>query len=62
MIGEGSDAPALDPMDETDDVQDTYKINEEDNDATGRVECEGPDLHDPDERLIMSSMMDVFQK
>ena len=61
MIGEDSDAPVLEPMNEPDDMIDTSNFHEEVNDDIGRVEYEGPDLHDPDQDHIMSTMMDVLQ-
>jgi len=61
MIGEDSDAPVLEAMNEPDDMIDTSNFYEEVNDDIGRVEYEGPDLHDPDQDHIMSTMMDVLQ-
>ena len=40
---------------------DTSNFYEEVNDDIGGVKCEGPDLHDPDQDYIMSTMMDVLQ-
>ena len=61
MIGEDSDAPVLEPVNETDATEDTSNFYEEVNDDIGRVEYEGPDLNDPENDHIMSSMMDVLQ-
>ena len=61
MIGEDSDAVVLESMNEPDDMQDTSNFHEEVNDDIGRVDYEGPDLHDHMEDHIMSTMMDVLQ-
>jgi hypothetical protein len=61
IIGEDSDATVLEPMNEPDDMLDTSNFYEEVNDDIGRVDYEGPDLHDNMEDHIMSTMMDVLQ-
>ena len=40
---------------------DTPNFYEEVNEDIGRVEYEGPDLHDSDQDHIMSTMMDLLQ-
>ena len=61
MIGEDSDVPVLEHVNEPDAMEDIPNCYEEDHDDIGRVEYEGPDLNDPENDHIMSSMMDVLQ-
>ena len=61
MIGEDSDVPVLETMNEPDAIQDIHNFYEEVNDDIRRVKYEGPDLNDPVDDHTMSSMMDVLQ-
>ena len=48
LIGEDSDAPVLEPVDEPGATQDTSNFYDEVTDDIGRVKYKGPDLNDPE--------------
>ena len=62
MIGEDSDAPVLESVNEPDDMQDTYNFYEKVNEDIGRVKYGDPNLNDPDDDHITKSMMDGLQR
>ena len=61
MIGEDSDAPVLEIVNEPDAMEDTSNFYEERNDDIDRVEYEDPELNDPENDHITSPMMDVLK-